>query len=183
MDFFTGQKGKAPPKLPSKPQKKAATDLKMTPTPTTLVAARSIGTHKTATPTSLQQPDVSPSKPTPTFLPSGLVATRDPSISQPLTTSSGVPLNPPKPALQPSDAKSNQTPSPPSERPAESLPKAGQIRRPAQPVKRPKQPPSLFIPKKVRFNRALLTALNPISHSQRPPPGSGGGEPPNKKRA
>jgi len=162
VDFFTAPKGKVL-KSPPKPPKKAAIDPQ--PIPTTLVPARSIGPNGTTNSILSQRPPVSPSSPASAPLPSGLVPARKPSLSQPPAASPGASSTSKKTATQSSDAKSSGTAPAPSQPPAGSGPKPTQNPRPAPPVKRPKQPPSLFIPKK------------------RPLPGGGGGGPPNKKRA
>jgi senataxin len=150
VDLFMGRKEKAPPKSTTKPQKKAAVNSQ--PIPTTLVAARSIGSQGTTTPTSVQRSNAPPSEPLSTPLPPVLIPTRSLSSSQLPATSPGVSL--PKPAAQPSETKSSQRPPPApgeSSAGAGSGPKSTQNIRPAPlPKQRPKQPPSLFIPKKVR---------------------------------
>lgn len=159
MDFFTAPKGKVlkpPPKSP----KKAAIDPQ--PIPTTLVPARSIGPNGTTNSISSQRPPVSPSSPASAPLPSGLVPARKSSLSHPPAASPGASSVSKKTATQSSDAKSSGTAPAPSQPPAAgSGPKPAQNPRPAQPVKRPKQAPSLFIPKKVRSSSySLLTTVN-----------------------
>jgi senataxin len=146
---------KASPKPPAKTPKKAA--IESQPIPTTLVAARSIGSQGTTTPKLLQRPHVSPSDPTSTSPPSILIPTPHPPSTQPSVSTPDVSLIPPKPAIQSSDAKSSATPPAVSRPTASNGPKPTQNSGPAQPVKRPKQPPSLFIPKKVRLNCTLTT--------------------------
>jgi hypothetical protein len=152
VGFFTSPRAKAPPaKPPSKPPKKVVTDSHTLPS--TLVPARSVGSLVSA---SAQSPLASPSKSATTHLPSGLVPARKPSFTQPPATSPGVPRVSPIPTVaEPSDVKSGRTSTATatSDTPAVSGSKPTQNPRPAQPVKRPKQPPSLFIPKKVRPNR------------------------------
>jgi len=166
VDLFMGRKEKAPPKSTTKSQKKAAVSSQ--PIPTTLVAARSIGSQGTTTPTSVQRSNAPPSEPPSTPLPPVLISTRSLSSSQLPATSPGVSMISPKPAAQPSETKSSQRPPPApgeSSAGAGSGPKSTQNIRPAPPPKqRPKQPPSLFIPKK------------------RPAPGGGSLGPPNKKQ-
>jgi len=148
-------KEKAPPKPSTKPQKKAAVNSQ--PIPTTLVAARSIGSQGTTTPTSAQRSNAPPSEPASTPLPPVLIPTRKLSSSQSPVTSPGFPLIPPKPAAQPSETKSSQVQPAPGESSAGSRPKPTQhIRAAPLPKQRSKQPPSLFIPKKVRFNPILV---------------------------
>jgi senataxin len=159
VNYFTGPKGKATPKPPPKSPKKAA--IESQPIPTTLVAARSIGSHGTTASTSLRRPHVSQSDPPSTSPPSVLMPARNPPLAQPPATTPGVSSIPPKPVVQSSDTKSSLTPSAPSEPTTGSDPKPAQNSRPPQPVKRPKQPPSIFIPKKVRLTGTLLTILNP----------------------
>ncbi|KAI0283971.1 AAA domain-containing protein [Russula aff. rugulosa BPL654] len=154
---------KTSPKPPAKTPKKAA--IESQPIPTTLVAARSIGPQGAITPKSLQRPHVSPSDPASTSSPSVLIPASHSPSTQPSASTPDVSLIPPKPAVQSSDTKSSATSPAISEPTAGNGPKPTQNSRPAQPVKRPKQPPNLFIPKK------------------RPAPGSGSGGPPNKKRA
>ena len=153
MNFFTTPKGKDFPKPPSKTPKKAAVESH--PIPTTLVAARSIGSHSTTTSTSPQRPHVSQPDPTATSPPSVLMPARNPPLAQPPATTPGVSLVPPKPAVQSSDTKPSRTPPALSEPTTGSAPKPLQKARPPQFVKRPKQPPSLFIPKKVRLTRTI----------------------------
>jgi senataxin len=152
VNLFTGPIRKASPKPPAKTPKKAA--IESQPIPTTLVAARSIGSQST-TPTSLQQPHVSPSESASTSPPSVPMPARHPPSTQPSATTPDVSLIPPKPAIQSSDTKSSATSPTVSEPTAGNGPKPTQNSRPAQPVKRPKQPPSLFIPRKVRLNCTL----------------------------
>jgi len=165
VDLFMGRKETAPPKLSTRPQKKAVVNSQ--PIPTTLIAARNIGSQGTTTSTSAQRSNAPPSEPASTPLPSVLIPTHKLSSSRSsVVTSPSVPLIPPKPAAQPSDAKSSQGQPAPGESSAGSGPKPTQNIRPAPlPKQRPKQPPSLFIPKK------------------RPAPGGGSMGPPNKKKA
>lgn len=180
MNYFTGPKGKAAPKPPPKPPKKAA--IESQPIPTTLVAARSIGSHGATTSTLPKKPNVSQSDPLSTS-PSVLMPARNPPSAQPPATSPGVSSIPPKSAVPSSDTISSLPPPALSEPTTGSAPKPAQNPRPPQPVNRPKQPPSIFIPKKVRLTRTPMTTLNPfVFFSQRPAPGSGSGGP-NKKRA
>ena len=144
---------KASPKLPAKTPKKAA--IESQPIPTTLVAARSIGPQGT-TPNSLQRPIVSPSDPTSTSPPSVLIPPRHPPSTQPSASTPDASLIPSKPAVQSSETNSSATPPVISEPTVGNGPIPTQNSGPAQPVKRPKQPPSLFIPKKVRLNCTLL---------------------------
>jgi len=144
---------KASPKPPAKTPKKVA--IGSQPVPTTLVAARSIGSQGTTTPTSPQRPHVSPSDPVSTSPPSVFMPPRHPPSTQPSATTPDVSLIPPKPAVQSSDTRSRATSPAVSEPTAGNGPKLTQSSRPPQPVKRPKQPPSLFIPKKVRLNYTL----------------------------
>ena len=155
VNLFTGPMRKASPKPPAKSPKTVA--IKSQPIPTTLVAARSIGSQGKASPTSPQRPHVSPSDPTSTSPPSVLMPARHPPSTQPSVTNPDASLIPPKPAVQSSDTKSSATSPAVSEPSAGNGPKPTQNSRPAQPVKRPKQPPSLFIPKKVRLNCTLTT--------------------------
>ncbi len=152
VNLFTGSMTKASLKPPVKPPKKVA--IESQPIPTTLVAARSIGSQGTTTSTSLQRPHISPSDPNPS--PPMLIPARNPPSTQPLTTTPDVSLIPLKPAVLSSDTELSTTPPVVSEPTAGSGSKPTQNSRPAQPVKRPKQPPSLFIPKKVRSTRILL---------------------------
>jgi senataxin len=144
---------KTSPKPPAKTPKKAA--IESQPIPTTLVAARSIGPQGAITPKSLQRPHVSPSDPASTSSPSVLIPASHPPSTQPSASTPDVSLIPPKPAVQSSDTKSSATSPAISEPTAGNGPKPTQNSRPAQPVKRPKQPPNLFIPKKVRLNCTL----------------------------
>jgi senataxin len=153
VNLFTGPIRKASPKPPAKTPKKAA--IESQPIPTTLVAARSIGSQGTTTPTSLRRPHVSLSDPASTSPPSVLMPARHPPSTQPSATTPDVSSIPPKPAVQSSDPKSSATLPAVSEPTAGNGPEPTQNSRPAQPVKRPKQPPSLFIPKKVRLNCTL----------------------------
>jgi hypothetical protein len=156
VDYFTGPKVNAPPKPPPKPPKKVA--IESQPIPTTLVAARSIGSHGTSTSTSPKRPRVSQSDPPSNSPPSVLMPARNPLLAQPPATTPDVSLVPPKLAVPSSDTKSSLLP------PALSEPTTGsatQNPRPPQPAKRPKQPPSIFIPKKVRLTSTLMTILNP----------------------
>ena len=142
---------KAPPKPPAKTPKKVA--IESQPIPTTLVAARSIGSPGKTSPTSPQRPHVSPSDPTSSSPPSVLMPACHPPSTQSSATTPDVSLIPPKPAVQSSDTRSSSPAV--SEPTAGNGPKTAQNSRSAQPVKRPKQPPSLFIPKKVRLNCTL----------------------------
>ncbi|KAI9512406.1 AAA domain-containing protein, partial [Russula earlei] len=153
VKFFTAPKEKLPLKSCLKPPKKAAPPPQTIPT--TLVAARSIGSQGAATSTSLQRPHVSPSESAPTSPPSVLMPARNASSSQSSAKSPDVPLISPKPAAQPSDPKSCYGPC--------QLQACSLREMPPKPPK-PKPPTSIFIPKK------------------RPAPGGGGGGPPNKKR-
>lgn len=156
VNFFTRPKGKETSKPPSKTPKKAA--IESHPIPTTLIAARSIGSHGTSA--SPQRPHVSQSDPAATSPPSVLMPARAPPLAQPSAAIPGDSLVPPKPPVQSSDTKSNRTPPAPSEPTAGSVPNPTKNARPPQPAKRPKQPPSLFIPKKVRPTHAPLMMLN-----------------------
>ena len=172
VGFFTSPIANGPPPKPSsKPPKKAAIDSHTVPD--TLVPARQIGSQVSASVS--QSPLSSPSKPASTPLPPGLVPARKPSFIQPPPTSSGGSLDSSKPTVgQPSVVKSSQTLTATSNTPGPigSGPKPTQNPRPPQPVKRPKQPPTLFIPKKVWPNRTLLTPpcahlYSPASHQWR----------------
>ena len=156
VNFFTRPKGKDSPKPPSKTPKRAA--IESHPIPTTLVAARSIGSHGTSA--SPQRPHGSQSDPAATSPPSVLMPARNPPLAQPSAATPGVSLVPPKPAVQSSDTKSSRTPPALSEPTTGSVPNPTQNARPPQLVKRSKQPPSLFIPKKVRPARTPLMMLN-----------------------
>ena len=145
---------KASPEPPTKTPKKAV--IESQPIPATLIAARSIGPQGTTTPKSLQQPHVSPSDPASTSLPSVPMPTSHPLSTQPSAGTPDLSLIPPKPAVQLSDAKSSANSPAVSEPSASNGPKPTPNSRPAQPVKRPKQPASLFIPKKVRLNCAII---------------------------
>lgn len=160
VSLFTGPIRKASPKPPAKTPKKAAIESQPIPTtlvaarnigsqsiPTALVAARDIGSQGTTTST-LQRPHVSPSDPASTSPPSVLIPAYNPPSTQPSATTPDS-LIPPKPAAQSSDTKSSATSPAVREPTVGNGPKPTQNSRPAQPVKRPKQPPSLFIPKKV----------------------------------
>jgi senataxin len=149
VNLFTGPMRKAPPKPPAKTPKKAA--IESQPIPTTLVAARSIGSPGKTSPTSPQRPHVSPPDPTSSFPPSVLLPARHSPSTQSSATTSDVSLIPPKPVVQSSDTRSGTISPAVSEPTAGNGPKTAQNSRSAQPVKRPKQPPSLFIPKKVRL--------------------------------
>ena len=159
MGLFSEPKQKAPPKPPPKPPKKAAVESQAIPE--TLVPARSIGNpHGTSNSTSQQRPHNSPSKLAPTRLPPGLVPARNPSSLQTSPPSPGV-AGTSKPSAGSSVANSSRTAPAPSGPPAGSDPaNSAQKPRPPQQVKRPKQPPSLFIPKKVRFDRSILIMFN-----------------------
>ena len=91
---------------------------------------------------------------------------RNPSLVQPHATTPGVSLVPSKPAMQSSDTKSSRIPPALSEPTTGSAPKPTQNARPPQLVRRPKQPPSLFIPKKVRLTRTVPSwqYLIPVFH-------------------
>ena len=155
VNLFMGPIRKASPKPPVKPPKKAV--IESQPVPTTLVAARSIGSQGTTTPASLQRADVAPSESASTSSPSVLMPAPHPPSTQPSATKPDVPLIPPKPAIQSSDTRSSTTPPTVSEPTADNGPNPTQNSRlgPAQPVKRPKQAPSLFIPRKVGLNCTL----------------------------
>lgn len=153
VNLFTGPLRKASPKPPAKTPKKAP--IESQPIPTTLVAARSIGSQGKTSPTSLQRPHVSPSDSVSTSPPSVLMPAHHPPSTQLSATTPDVSLVPSKPAVQSSDTRSNATSPAVSEPTASNGPKPTQNSRPAQPVKRPKQPPCLFIPKKVRLNCTL----------------------------
>ena len=153
VSLFTGPIRKAPLKPPSKTPKKAA--IGSQPIPTTLVAARSIGSQGTNTPTSLQRPHVSPSDPASTSPPSVFMPVCNPPLAQASTTIPDSSI-PPKLVVRPSDTKSSVTLPAVGEPTVSDGPKPTQNSRPEQPVKRPKQPPSLFIPKKVRLNGTLM---------------------------
>jgi senataxin len=153
VNLFTGPLRKASPKPPAKTPKKVA--IESQPIPTTLVAARSIGSQGKPTPTSPQRPHASPSDPAPTSPPSVFMPTRHPPLTQTSATTPDISI-PPKPAVQLSDTRSGATSPAVSEPTAGNDPRPTQNSRPAQPVKRPKQPPSLFIPKKVRLNCTLV---------------------------
>jgi senataxin len=153
VNLFTGPMRKASPKPPPKTPKKVA--IESQPIPTTIVATRSIGSQGKTTSTSLQRPHVSPSDPAPTSPPSVYMPASHPPSTQPSATTPDVSLIPPKPIVQTSDAISRATSPAVSEPTAGNGPKPAQSSRPAQPVKRSKQPPSLFIPKKVRINCTL----------------------------
>lgn len=159
MGLFSEPKRKASPKPPPKHPKKAAVELQAIPA--TLVPARSIGaSHGTNNSTSQQRPHNSPSKLAPTPLPPGLVSARNPSVSQTYSPSPGV-AGTSKPSSESSVANSSRIAPAPSGLPAGSDPTNNpQKPRPPQQVKRPKQPPSLFIPKKVCFHRSILIMFN-----------------------
>ena len=153
VNLFTGPIRKASPKPPPKTPKNVA--IESQPIPTTLVAASSIGSQGKTTPTSPQRPLVFPSDPAPTSPPSVFMPASHPPPTQPSATTPDISSIPPKPAVQSSDAKSSVTLPAVSEPTTSNGPKPPQSSRPAQPVKRSKQPPSLFIPKKVRLNCTL----------------------------
>jgi hypothetical protein len=158
------------PKPPPKPLKKTAIVSESQAIPTTLVPARSIGSHGTSNATPPQRPRSSPSKPASIPLPPGLVPVRNPSLSQLHAPSPGVSSISSKPPAESSVADSSRPRTPPASNergppPAKSNPEPAQKPRPVPPVKRPKQPPSLFIPKKVRVDRSLLNTFhNRIYH-------------------
>ncbi len=168
VGLFTEPKGKVSPKPPPKPPKKAPVESQAQVIPTTLVPARSIGSHGTNNSTSLQRPHTSPSKPASIPLPPGLVPARNPSFSQSSAPSSGVSTVSSKPSTEPPVADSSRTPPAPSEPAAKSAPEPAQKPRLVPPVKRPKQPPSIFIPKKVCFDPTLLITLITVSISSVP---------------
>ncbi|KAH9080551.1 SEN1 N terminal-domain-containing protein [Lactarius deliciosus] len=160
VGLFTAPKTKTKaltPKPPSKPLNKTATNVQVVPD--TLVAARNIGSQGAA-PSAPSQITLSPVKPT--SVPTGPTPARKPASSLPPApaTLPAVPMTLPKSTNV--VVESGRAP----ESSSRSGPKP--IQNPArltQPVKRPKQAPTLFIPKK------------------RHAPGDGTGGPPNKKRA
>ncbi|KAF8270773.1 SEN1 N terminal-domain-containing protein [Lactarius quietus] len=167
VELFTAPKTKMkalPPKPPSKPPNKATTNVQAIPD--TLVAARSIGSLGAAssTPSHLS---LSPTKPTSVPVSSELVPARKPASSLPPASLPAAPATLPNSINQQphNEIESRRAPVP-SESSAGSGPRPAQNPpRFTQPVKRPKQPTSIFIPKK------------------RPAHGDGAGAPPNKKRA
>jgi hypothetical protein len=167
VGLFSEPKRKASPRLPTKPPKKAA--IESHAIPATLVPARSIsGPHGTSNSASQQRSHNSPSKPTQTPLPPGLVPARKPSFSQPSALSPAVTsaLLSSKPSAESSVANSSRPAPAPSGPPTGSGPTdPTQKPRPPPQVKRPKQPSSLFIPKKVHFNRSILITFNQRIHS------------------
>ncbi|KAH9042137.1 SEN1 N terminal-domain-containing protein [Lactarius pseudohatsudake] len=163
VGLFTAPKTKTkalPPKPPSKPLNKTPTNVQVVPD--TLVAARNIGSQGAA-PSAPSQITLSPVKPT--SVPAGPMPARKPVSSLPPApaTLPAVPVTLPKST---NEVESGRAPVVPNESSARSGPKPTQNPpRLTQPVKRPKQAPNLFIPKK------------------RHAPGDGTGGPPNKKRA
>lgn len=166
VELFTAPKAKTkalPPKPPSKPHHKAATIVQVIPD--TLVAARNIGSQGAAS-SAPSQLSLSPAKPTSVPVPSGLVPARKSVSSLPPASLPATPAPLPNSTNQPPRHEVEV-----GRAPTTSEPSTGNGARPTQnpqrftqPVKRPKQPPSIFIPKK------------------RPANGDGAGAPPNKKR-
>lgn len=163
VGLFTAPKTKTkalPPKPPSKPLNKTPTNVQVVPD--TLVAARNIGSQGAA-PSTPSQITLSPVKPT--SVSAGPMPARKPVSSLPPApaTLPAVPVTLPKST---NEVESGRAPVVPNESSTRSGPKPTQnLPRLTQPVKRPKQAPNLFIPKK------------------RHAPGDGTGGPPNKKRA
>ncbi|KAI9443210.1 SEN1 N terminal-domain-containing protein [Lactarius indigo] len=162
VGLFTAPKTKTkalPHKPPSKPLNKAPTNVQVVPD--TLVAARSIGSQGAA-PSAPSQITLSPAKPT--SVSAGPTPARKPAPSPPPAPAT-LPAAPATLPKSTNEVESSGAPVVPSESSARSDPKPTQNPpRLTQPVKRPKQAPNLFIPKK------------------RPAPGDGTGGPPNKKR-
>ena len=157
MDHSTAPKAKtkAAPKPLSKPPNKAASSV-----PDTLVAARSIGLPGAGLPvppqiSSLPAKPVSslPAKPVSSFpaKPFGLVPARKPASSQPPTLPTA-PVTLPKSNGEQSRNEVNSGRTLVQSEPSAGKPHQNPL-RPTQPVKRPKQQPNLFIPKKVRSGR------------------------------
>ncbi|KAI0269828.1 SEN1 N terminal-domain-containing protein [Gloeopeniophorella convolvens] len=170
VNYFTAPKTQnTQPKPAPKASKKAV--VPSPAIPNDLVAARDIGTPSTTTATSSKNPDaMSPTKPTSTSVPSDLVPLRKPSLS-----SQSLPMRPAAPLISPKSTTAKSSVAKPSQAengssgasaaPNGSGPSKVQKPRPPPAASRPKQAPSLFIPRKVQFDRTASSIVMLTSSS------------------
>ena len=142
---------KPPPKPSPKPLNKAATNVHVVPD--TLIAARNLGSQGAAPSAPPQIP--LPEKPASVPVPSGLVPAR----KLPPATISAVPMNATNQQPRP-EVESGRAPVPNESFPGSGPKPTQNPPRFTQPVKRPKQPPSIFIPKKVRFKVTVSSSVH-----------------------